>query len=178
VIGTWCSYRAGRGGPTLRPKHRSSLGPFLSTPDALLLPLFEHVGITADDVVVDLGAGDGRIVAAAAATYGCRAIGIEHDADLVDAANRRIAASGTTGLAHVQSGDARTADLSDVTVLIVFLPLDVVADLFDELIARLGAGSRVLVHEQSRPPVSLHPDSSTVIVGRNAMTVAHVWHVN
>lgn len=160
----------------LRPKHRASLGPFLSTPDSLLRPLFDHIGITADDVVIDLGAGDGRVVAAAA-LHGCRAIGIEHDGELVAAGQRRIEAAGVGGRAEMVHGDARTADISAATVVIVFLPIDVVADLFDDLLAQLGPGTRVLVHEQSRLPSSLRPGSSTLIVGSDAVTVAHRWCV-
>ncbi len=161
----------------LRPKHRASLGPFLSTPNSLLEPLFDHVGITVDDVVVDLGAGDGRVVAAAAAIHGCRAIGVEHDPDLVAAGRRRIAAAGCEERAEMVLADARTAELASATVVIVFLPIDVVADLFDDLVARLSPGTRVLVHEQSRLPSPLRPDSSTLIVGHDAVTVAHVWKV-
>lgn len=161
----------------LRPKHHASLGPFLSTPDSLLHPLLEHVGVDEGDVVVDLGAGDGRIVAEAAATYGCRAIGIEQDTGLVAAANRHIAARGLEQRAHVTSGDARTAEIGAATVLVVFLPIDVVADLFDDLTSRLAPGTRVLVHEQSRLPPTLRPDSSTLVVGLDAVTVAHVWRI-
>lgn len=161
----------------LRPRHHATLGPFLSTPDALLRPLLDHVGVDADDIVIDLGAGDGRIVAAAAAGYGCRAIGIEQDERLVDDASRRIEAAGVADRATVIHGDARSADLSSATVVVVFLPIDVVADLFAGLIERLPAGTRVLVHEQSRLPSSLRPDSSTLIVGHHAVTVAHVWEV-
>ncbi|MFW2334221.1 SAM-dependent methyltransferase [Ilumatobacter sp.] len=179
----WWAYPAVRVGRLLaerlglRPRHRASLGPFLSTPDSLLEPLFEHVGVTADDVVVDLGAGDGRVVAAAAARYGCRAMGVEHDPQLVEAARRRIATAGIEDRATVDLGDARDAELAGATVVIVFLPIDVVADLFDDLMARLAPGTRVLVHEQSRLPATLHPDSSTLIVGPDAVTVAHVWTV-
>jgi len=161
----------------LRPKHRSSLGPFLATPDALLDPLFEQVGITADDVVADLGAGDGRIVAAAAERYGCRGIGVEHDPELVAAAQRRLTGTGLEDRVTVVHGDARTFDVREASVVFVFLPIDVVADLFDDLVGRLRTGTRVLVHEQSRLPPSLRPDSSTVVVGDDAVSVAHVWTV-
>jgi hypothetical protein len=161
----------------LRPKHRASLGPFLATPDSLLDPLFEHVGVTSDDVLMDLGAGDGRVVGAATERYGCLAMGVEHDPDLVAAARRRIANAGIEDRAEVVLGDARTANVSAASVIVIFLPIDVVADLFDGLVARLAPGTRVLVHEQSRLPDTLHPDSSTVIVGHDAVTVAHVWTI-
>jgi hypothetical protein len=161
----------------LRPKHQASLGPFLSTPDALLDPLFEHVGLSANDIVVDLGAGDGRVAIAAASRAGCRAVGVEHDPELVGSARRRASAAGVADRVEFVQGDARSIDLRPATVVFVFLPIDVVADLLDDVLARLPAGARVIVHEQSRLPRTLHPESSTVIVGGNAVTVAHVWRV-
>lgn len=161
----------------LRARHRASLGPFLATPNSLIDPLLDHLGLGPDDVVADLGAGDGRIVAAAAERHGCRGIGVEHDAELVDAARRRLLHAGMDDRVTVVHGDARTFDVAEASVVIVFLPIDVVADLFDDLIGRLAPGTRVLVHEQSRLPDTLHPDSSTVIVGSDAVTVAHLWTV-
>jgi Methyltransferase domain len=161
----------------LRPKHHASLGPFLATPDSLLEPLFELIGLDADDVLVDLGAGDGRIAVAAAVGRGCRAVAVEHDADLVAAARERAAAAGVSDRVDVVNQDARTADLTDATVVVVFLPIDVVADIAESVMSRLRSGARVLVHEQSRLPATLTPDTTTLVVGDDAVTVAHVWRV-
>lgn len=164
----------------LRPKHHASLGPFLSTPDSLLDPLFDLVDLQSDDVLVDLGAGDGRVVLEAARRRGCRAIGVERDPDLVDAARSQVGEVDDPHVAErvgIVQGDARTNDLTDATVVFVFLPIDVVADILDDLLTRLAPGTRVLVHEQSRLPSTLMPDSSTLLLGADAVTVAHIWRV-
>jgi len=163
----------------LRAKHHASLGPFLATPDSLLDPLFEHVDVQSDDLLVDLGAGDGRIALAAARRRGCRAIGVEQDLDLVGTARRRLAelhdVDDVSDRVEIVHGDARTTDLTEASVVFVFLPIDVVADILDDLLRRLPSGTRVLVHEQSRLPSTLRPDSSTLLLGDDAVTVAHVW---
>ncbi|MFA9563608.1 MAG: hypothetical protein ACERLM_02725, partial [Acidimicrobiales bacterium] len=46
----------------LRPRHQASLGPHLSTPDGLIDPLLDFAGVGPDDVVMDIGCGDGRLV--------------------------------------------------------------------------------------------------------------------
>ena len=159
----------------LRPRHRASLGPFLATPDSLLDALFDHAGLTAGDTVVDLGCGDGRLVIEAAERRGCRGVGIEHDADLVAAARANAARSPASDRIRIVDGDARTADVSSAAVVFLFLPIDVVADLVHDVLLRMRAGATLIAHEQSRLPAGLVPDESTLLVGANAVTVAHTW---
>ena len=161
----------------LRPKHHASLGPFLATPDSLLDPLFDHVQLGQNDVIVDLGAGDGRIAVEAARRRGCRAVAVEQEPDLVELARSRRDAADVAELVTIVCGDARVTDLDDATVVVMFLPIDVVADIIDHVLARMSTGARLIVHEQSRLPSGLSPDTSTLLLGDNAATVAHVWHV-
>jgi SAM-dependent methyltransferase len=160
----------------LRARHGAGLGSFLSTPDSLLDPLVDHAAVTADDVVVDLGAGDGRLPVAAARRTGCSAIGVEHEGHLVDAARQWASTENVADRVEFVHGDARAVDLSVATVIFMFLPIDVVDDLIDLVLASVRSGARVVVHEQSRLPPTLHPSTSTLLVGDDAVTVAHVWH--
>lgn len=155
----------------------AGLGPFLSTPESLISPLLDVVDLGADDVLVDIGCGDGRLVAAAARTLGCRAIGIERDRTLVERGRRRLADDEVTDRARIEHGDARATDLSEVTVAFMFLPMHVVAELVPETLARLPVGARLIVHEQTALPskLSVAPDRSTAIVTADAVTVAHRW---
>ena len=68
---------AGCGGNTAYP-------PFWGTPPAKVQVMLELAEVTEDDVVYDLGSGDGRIVIAAAERYGARGVGIEIDPGLVE----------------------------------------------------------------------------------------------
>ena len=163
----------------LRHRHDGSLGPYLSTPDALVDPLFDFAAISSDDVVADVDCGDGRLVIAAAQRFGCRAIGVEHSADLAARSRRASSSAGVEHLVQIVHGDARTTDLDEATVILVFLPVDVAADLLDETYAKLRSGGRLVVHEQRGLPDSVTstspPDVSQMLLGVDAVTVAHRW---
>lgn len=162
----------------VRPRHRASLGPFLSTPDELLPLLFDAAGLGPDDMIVDLGCGDGRIVVDAAVTLGCRGRGVEHDADLAVRARRRAVTAGVADRVSIDRGDARTADISGATVVFVFLPVDALVDLVPELLDRMRPGARLIAHEQSPllRTIRPRPDDSMLLLARSSVTVAHRWN--
>ena len=161
----------------IRARHDDSLGPFLSTPDQLVEPLLEFGGIGPDDCVLDIGCGDGRIVVAAAEHSGCRAIGIERSDDLVERARRRAADHGVAERVDIVQGDGRTLDVDEATLVVMFLSIRVVAELVPALLGRLRPGARLVIHEQSRLPVSMQPppDESAALIADGAVTVAHRW---
>lgn len=161
-----------------RDRYASGLGPFLSTPRSLLDPLLELAGVGPDDTLLDVGCGDGRLVLAAAETIGCRAIGIEIDARLVERARVSAAESGLDGRVEVVCGDARDVDLTAITAVFMFLPVDAVTDLVGPTLERLARGATLIVHEQTALPQSMRPrpDSSHAVIAVDAVTVAHVWH--
>ncbi len=159
----------------LRDAHAAGLGPFLATPDSLLDGLFEVADIAADDVVVDIGCGDGRIAVEAARRCGCRAIGIDNDAALADHARQRARAAGVDERVSIVTGEARDYAVNDATVVFVFLPVGVVSDVVEHVGRRLGDGARIVVHEQN--PLSFSSPQSTrsvAIVADDAVTVAHL----
>ena len=78
---------------------------WIPTPDALVTRMLKLAQVRAGDHVVDLGAGDGRIVIAAARDFGARALGLEFDARLVEHAKRKAEEAGVSGRAEFQQGD-------------------------------------------------------------------------
>jgi SAM-dependent methyltransferase len=158
-------------------RHDDSLGPFLSTPRSLIGPLLAFAGVTADDRLLDVGCGDGRVVVAAAEQTGCRAVGVERSADLVERARRRATDAGVSGLVDIVHGDGRAADLAEATVVFMFLSMRVVADLVPTTLHQLRPGSRLVIHEQTRLPHSMDPtpDESAAVIADGAVTVAHRW---
>ena len=108
---------------------------------------------------------------------GCRAVGVEHDADLATRARTAATARGVADRVTIEHGDARQADLCSVTVAFMFLPMDVVVDLAGEILEQLPVGARLIVHEQTPLPDSMspRPDASHAVIGRDAVTVAHMW---
>ncbi|MFT6292859.1 MAG: tRNA A58 N-methylase Trm61 [Ilumatobacter sp.] len=139
--------------------------------------LFDLAKISADDVVIDIGCGDGRLVSAAATQFGCRGIGVERDGDLVELARERVRSFGVEDLITIEHGDARSIDLSDVTVALVFLPMDVVPDVVTETLAALSPGARLVIHEQTPLPANLGvpPERSVAVIAHDAITIAHRW---
>ena len=151
------------------------LGPFLATPRSLVPGLLDLAGVTEADRVYDLGCGDGRVLAEAVRLRGCRAVGIERDAGLVERARRLLEEQGLAGDVRIEAGDAATADLGDATVVFLFLPMPVLRTLVPELLRDLKPGTRIIAHEQSPLDPSLVPQRSVPVIGEDGLTVAHLW---
>lgn len=93
---------------------------WVPTCDAVIARMLDMAGLTPADHLVDLGSGDGRMVIAAA-RRGATAVGIEYDADKVELSNRNAAAAGVANRATFLQADLFEADLSQATVLTLFL---------------------------------------------------------
>jgi SAM-dependent methyltransferase len=124
-------------------------------PDIFFVPTSETVademltlaGITASDVVYDLGSGDGRIVLLAAQKYRARGVGIEIDPALVARA-REIAKTAEVGeRVRFIEGDLFDADVSGATLVTLYLSPGVNAKLEPKLKAELRPGTRVVSHQ-------------------------------
>ena len=116
---------------------------FVPTPQPVADEMLRLARVGPDDVVCDLGSGDGRIVILAAQKYGARAVGVELDPSLVES-SRQIAEEGeVANRARFVEGDLFAADLSDATVVTMFLSPAVNARLESKL-RRLRPGTRVV----------------------------------
>jgi SAM-dependent methyltransferase len=124
--------------------------PFVTTPDDVVAAMLDLAEVTPADAVYDLGAGDGRIVLAAARDRGARAVGIEIDPELVARARAALEGAGVAGRAEVRRGDLFKEDLSGATVVTLYLQPHVNARLRPQL-ERLRPGARVVSHMFSMP---------------------------
>ncbi|MBS1856478.1 MAG: class I SAM-dependent methyltransferase [Acidobacteria bacterium] len=97
-----------------------NLGPQIPTPQIVVDKMLEAGHVTADDVVYDLGSGDGRIVITAAQKYGARAVGIELLPDLCRKARERVRELGLGDRVSIIEGSALHADLSPATLVTMF----------------------------------------------------------
>jgi len=116
---------------------------WVPTLDPLVLPMLEAAGVTADDVVYDLGSGDGKIPIWAARHFGARAVGIEFNADLVALARRSVERAGVSDRVEMIHGDIFEEDFSRATVLTLFLGRDLNLRL-RPTIAAMRPGTRVV----------------------------------
>jgi SAM-dependent methyltransferase len=116
---------------------------FVPTPQVVADAMLRLAGVGSQDVVVDLGSGDGRIVVLAAQKYGARGIGIELDPPLV-VISRQVAQQGEVAdQVRFIEGDLFTADLTAATVVTLSLSASVNARLEPKL-RQLRPGTRVV----------------------------------
>ena len=92
-----------------------------ATPDEFVNRMLAMARTTADDHVIDLGAGDGNFAIAAAKRFGARSLGIEYNPELVKLAQCMVRGSGAEGRARVVEGDVFKEDFSKADVLTIFL---------------------------------------------------------
>jgi len=119
--------------------------PFVPTPQEVVDKMIELSGVKKDDVVYDLGSGDGRIVITAA-KKGARAVGFDVDGDLVKESRENIRKAGLEKMAEIKQQDILTVDLSPATVVTMYLLPDVNLKLKPNLLKQLKPGSRVVSH--------------------------------
>ncbi len=127
-------------------------GPFVPTPWVILDEMIKLAEVRANDVVVDLGAGDGRLVIAAAKRFGARGFGVERDATLVQYANRQAASEKVAERVKFLQGDVFAADVRGATVVTLYLLPRLVEKLVPKLRAELPAGARIVSHDYALKP--------------------------
>lgn len=101
-----------------------------------------------EDVVYDLGSGDGRVVIAAVRDRGARkAVGIELDPKLVAESRENVRKAGLTGRVEIVQGDLFDADFSEASVVVLYLGHNPNLELRSKLVRTLKPGSRVVSHK-------------------------------
>jgi hypothetical protein len=126
------------------------------TEDSMVVRMLEMANVTAADKVYDLGAGDGKIVIAAAKHFGATGVGIEFEAELVQHARCLAAAEGVGDRVTFVRGDIFESDFSDATVVALYLTPSVNERLLPMLLA-LKPGTRVVSY--SFPIGDWEPDA-------------------
>jgi SAM-dependent methyltransferase len=121
--------------------------PFVESPQPIVDKMLELAEVTDDDVVYDLGSGDGRIPIAAARDYGARGVGIEIKPRLVEKARKNATKAGVSDRVTFRQGDLFEADISEATVVTLYLLPSVNAKLRPKLFRELSAGTRVVSHD-------------------------------
>jgi SAM-dependent methyltransferase len=121
--------------------------PFLETPESVVEAMLELAQVTEDDVVYDLGSGDGRIVIAAAAHYGASGVGIESESELILLSNERAEEAGVEGRVRFLLRDFFKADFGRATVVMMYLSPKVNRKLQPLLAEQLAPGTRVVSHK-------------------------------
>jgi SAM-dependent methyltransferase len=119
---------------------------YVPTPEAVVARMLELAHVGPDDVVYDLGCGDGRIVVEAARRYGAHAVGFDIDPALVAEARRNVATAGVESLVRIEQRDIFELDLSPASVVALYLLPELNVRLLPQL-ERLRPGSRIVSHD-------------------------------
>ena len=120
--------------------------PFITTPPEVVERMLALAGTRPDDLVIDLGSGDGRIVIAAAQKFGARGVGIELDGALVRKSRENADRANVSAKASFVEGDVLVADISRATVVTVYLLPALMAKLQSRFIDELAPGTRIVSH--------------------------------
>lgn len=119
---------------------------YVPTPQSVVDAMLALANVTKDDVVYDLGSGDGRIVITAARKYGARGVGFEIDPALVKKARANAAAAGVSSRVRFVTQNLFTADLRPASVVTLYLLQSINERLRPKLVRELKPGARVVSH--------------------------------
>ena len=118
---------------------------WVPTPDEVVERMLRMAQVTANDYVIDLGAGDGKIAIAAAKSFGARALGIEYNPEMAKHAQGNVEKAGVTGRARIVQGDIFITDFTQATVLTMYLLPALNLKLRPQILA-MRPGTRVVSH--------------------------------
>jgi hypothetical protein len=121
--------------------------PFVPTPPKVVDVMLGIAKVGPSDYVIDLGSGDGRIVIAAAKKYGARGLGVDIDGALVDTARREAQRQGVSDKVEFANRNLFITDISDATVVTMYLFPRVIMQLRPRLLRELKPGTRIVSHE-------------------------------
>jgi tRNA A58 N-methylase Trm61 len=138
---------------------------YVPTPEPVVDRMLEMAGVGADDVLYDLGSGDGRIPVTAAKNWGTRGVGVEIHAERVAMARRNAEEAGVADKVTIIHGDMFETDLAPATVISLYLLPSLNMKLRPQLQA-LKPGTRIVSHNYSmgdwQPDETAQVGASTV----------------
>jgi uncharacterized protein (TIGR03000 family) len=118
---------------------------FVATPQEVVDKMLEMAAVKKDDVVYDLGCGDGRIVVTAAKKYGCKAVGFDIDPRRIEESQENVKKEGVGDLVSIEKKDIFTVDLSKASVVTLYLLPNLNVKLVPQL-EKMKPGSRIVSH--------------------------------
>jgi len=145
---------------------------FLPTPDNVVDAMLEFAHVTAEDVVFDLGSGDGRIPITAAKKYGARGVGIEIDEQLVRLSQDNAMKAGVAERVTFMQGDLFQADISRASVVTLFLLPSINMQLIPKFRQQLRPGARIVSHHFAMGDVWV-PDAEQDVSG----LMIYLWRI-
>lgn len=126
-----------------------SFGPFVPTPMPVVEEMLKLANVTKDDIVYDLGCGDGRIVIMAVKKFGAKGVGIDIDAGLIEKCKESAKREGVSDRVRFIAEDAMKSDVRDATVVTLYVLPSAMLKLRPKLLRELKPGVRIVSHNYS-----------------------------
>ena len=147
---------------------------FITTPQDVVDKMLELAQVKKDDLLYDLGCGDGRIVVTAAKRYGCKAVGFDIDPQRVKESLENVEKSGVGHLVRIEQKDIFTLDLSKADVITLYLLANLNVKLIPQL-EKLRPGSRIVSHDFGMEGVK--PDKVVTLTSREDQSehTVYLW---
>src|SRR5437868_7862955 len=122
-------------------------GPYVPSPESVVSDMLRYAEVNDKDFLIDLGSGDGRIVLTAAKVFGARGFGVEIKEDLVKRANDAAHKEGLAERVKFIKADLFKTDISQATIITMYLLPDTVNMLKDKFLTELKPGTRIVSHD-------------------------------
>jgi predicted RNA methylase len=119
---------------------------YVPTPEDVVEAMLQVAKVTKNDVVYDLGTGDGRIPVTAAKKYGARGVGIDIDPQRIKDATENVQKNGVGDRVRIIQGDLFEANISEATVVTLYLLPSLNVKLMPKLMKELKPGTRIVSH--------------------------------
>ncbi|MGE3275029.1 MAG: cyclopropane-fatty-acyl-phospholipid synthase family protein [Vicinamibacterales bacterium] len=119
---------------------------YVPTPEEVVEAMLQVANVTKNDIVYDLGCGDGRIPVTAAKKYGARGVGIDIDPQRIKEANENVQRNGVGDRVKIMQADLFETDLSEATVVTLYLLPSLNEKLKPKLMRELKPGTRIVSH--------------------------------
>lgn len=119
---------------------------YIPTPQEVVNEMLKMAQVTKDDVIYDLGSGDGRIPITAAQKYGTRGVGIDIDPERVQEAQENAREAGVTDRVEFLQQDLFASDIGEATVVTLYLLPELNLRLRPQLFEQLKPGTRIVSH--------------------------------
>ena len=160
----------------LRKPPAPDLAWFLPTPTSIAERMLELAEVKGDDVLYDLGCGNGQIVVAAAKRYGISCVGVDIDPQRIAEAKAKARREGVEHLVRFVQQDAKTADLTPATIVTLFLTELGNAKLRERLDEQLRPGTRVVSRDSEMPGWAVDKSESVEVPGAPGSTL-YLWRM-
>ena len=147
--------------------------PYVPTRPEIVDAMLEFGSVGPQDVVYDLGCGDGRLVIAAAKRRGAKGLGVDNQPDLINMAQSQAHWEGVSNRVRFSLGDLFDLDIRPATVVMLYLSVELNIRLRPKLLAELRPGSRIVSNRFDMADV-WRPAKTVVVAG----TPVHLWLVS